>query len=245
MSLRDMVLRAGKLVTDNSPAILAGVAGTVTTAILSAKATYEALQLLDREDQDLETKEKIEKTWQLYIPAAAAALTTIAAIIFATKIGTRRAAAMAAAYAISEKGFEEYRDKILEKMGDKKEEIARAEMAQERVTANPPPGDLLPYGRSVLCMDAFTGRYFLSDMETIKAAENKINHRILVGGELSMSLSEFYEEIGLERTSMSDDVGWNVNKLLELKFSSTITPIGHPCLVMDFHAMPIRFFEHY
>lgn len=248
ISLRDLALRGSKLVTDNSPAILAGVAvtGVVTTAVLTAKATYKAVILLELEeaDKDLETKEKIELTWQLYIPAMSAALTTIAAIIFATKIGTRRAAAMTAAYVLSEKTFEEYRDKIVEKMGDRKEQQARDEIAQERVTTNPPPDTLMPQGNSVLCMDGFTGRYFISDMETIKAAENKVNHRIL-RGEMYISLTEFYEEIGLERTSMTDDVGWNVEKLLELTFSSTLTPRGHPCLVVDFHVMPVRHFQHF
>lgn len=260
-TLSDMVRHIPKIITDNSPAILTGVGvgGMVTTTILAVKATFKAARMIHfEEDQlrrdseqhgifdepQLDEKQRFELVWKLYIPAASAGILTVATIIFATRIGARRTAAMTAAYALSEKAFEQYRDKIVEKLGERKEEQARDEIAQERVTANPPPDSLAPSTSSVLCMDAYTGRYFLSDMETIKAAENKVNHRIL-RGDMYVSLTEFYEEVGLERTSMTDDVGWNIDKLLELKFTSTITPRGIPCLVLEFHTMPIRHYEHF
>lgn len=248
-----MLTRAGKFLTDNSPALLTGVgvAGVVTTVVLTAKASFRAAQILreaetkriEETGELLEPREMVELAWKLYIPPATAAVLTIAAIVFASRIGTRRAAAMTAAYALSEKLFDEYREKIVEKLGDRKEEEARAEIAQERVNANPPPDTLIATGASVLCMDAYTGRYFISDMETIRAAINDVNHRIL-GGDLCVSLTDFYEEIGLERTSMSDDVGWNIDKLLDVHFSSAIVN-KKPCLVMDFRTMPIRYFEHF
>lgn len=251
-----MLTRAGKFLTDNSPALLTGVgvAGVVTTVVLTAKASFRAAQILrdvetkkiEETGELLEPKEMLELTWKIYIPPATAAVMTIVAIIFASRIGARRAAAMTAAYALSEKLFEEYRDKIVEKIGEKKEEAARDELAQERVTANPPNDDVVSMvtGISVLCMDAYTGRYFINDMETIRAAVNEINHRIL-NGDMYVSLSEFYELVGLDATSMSGDVGWNVDKLLDVKFSSTLTPKNHPCLVMDFHTMPVRYYEHF
>jgi hypothetical protein len=254
--LSGVLRRGSSFITDNSPALLTGigVAGVVTTVFLTAKASFRAAQILrdvetkkiEETGELLEPKEMLELTWKVYIPPATAAVMTVAAIIFASRIGARRAAAMTAAYALSEKLFDEYRDKIVEKMGEKKEEAARDELAQERVTANPPNDDIVSMvtGISVLCMDAYTGRYFISDMETIKAAVNEINYRIL-NGEMYISLTEFYESIGLDATSMSGDVGWNVDKLLDVKFSSTLTPKNHPCLVMDFRTMPVRYYEHF
>jgi hypothetical protein len=261
MSFRDLALRTSKIVTDNSPAILTalGVLGTITTAYLTGKATFQAAEMIFLEQDQLRrkaeehgiydepqipAKERVEMVWRLYIPAAATGLVTLAAIICANRIGTRRAAAMAAAYAISERAFEDYKDKVVEKIGATKEQTIRDEIAQERVTANPPPEALVAYGASVLCKDEFTGRYFISDMETIKHAENEVNRRIL-GGDMYVSLTDFYEEIGLERTSMSDDVGWNIDKLLNISFTTALTPFGKPCLVMDFHTMPVRHFTHF
>ena len=147
---------------------------------------------------------------------------------------------MAAAYAIAERGFEEYREKIVEKLGERKEQAARDEIAQARVTKSPPPDDmvLLEDGLSVLCCDLFTGRYFLSDMETLRRAMNTINYQ--VNNDYYASLTDFYDQIGLPKTTMSDDFGWNADKLLELDFSTAMTPSGKPCLTFDFRVMPIR-----
>lgn len=249
MNFSGFMRRAGKLVSDNSPAILTAVAvtGTLTTAYLTGKASFKAAEVIRGEEwrqhkqlSGLDPKEKLELTWKLYLPAAGTAAATIACIIAANQIGTRRTAAVAAAYAISERAYEEYRHKVIEKIGDKKEQSYRDEIAQERIDRNPPPEDmvLLEDGLSVLCCDQFTGRYFLSDMESLRRAQNTINYR--VNNDYYASLSAFYELIGLEPTSMSDDFGWNADKLMELEFSTALTPSGKPCLTFDFKVAPIR-----
>src|SRR5205814_1440714 len=113
----------------------------------------------------------------------AAGVGTIGAIIFANRISSKRAAALAAAYAISEGRFSEYKEKMKEKMGIQKEKKFADEITQERVNANPPTGSVLVLGAGdVLCRDEFTGRYFRSTVETIKRAENEVNHEIMHSG---------------------------------------------------------------
>jgi hypothetical protein len=239
------------LVTNNSPVILTaiGVTGVVTTAILTGKATIKAVYLLEEEamhrEQPISDKETFELVWKLYIPAAGTGLLTIVAIIFADRIGSRRAAAVAAAYTITEKAFAEYRGKIVEKLGNTKEQSFRDEIAQDRVDRNPPDSAqvIIAGGGSVLCFDSYTGRYFLSDLETIKQAQNTINYRIL--HDSYASLSDFYERVGLPSTAISDNVGWNSDKQVELNFSATITESGKPCIVIDFHVMPIHNFDRF
>lgn len=246
MNLKDIFGRTSKLISDNSPAILTalGVVGTLTTAYLTGKATFKAAELLRNEEkfrnEPLPPRDQIENVWRLYIPAAGSAIATISFIISANRVGTRRAAAMAAAFAISERAFDEYREKIVQKIGDRREQGFRDQIAQDRVNRNPPPEDLilLEDGLSVLCCDMFTGRYFLSDMETLRKAENDINFE--VNNNYYASLTDFYEAIGIPKTSMSDDFGWNSDKLLELSFSTALTPSGKPCLTFDFKVMPIR-----
>ena len=249
MEISDLAKRLAKLTADNSPAIFTalGVAGALTTAYLTGKASFKAARVIQDRQLDfdlrgqgrpLEPKEKLEAVWKLYIPPAGSAVVTIACIILANRIGSRRAAALAAAYAISERGFAEYKAKVIEKLGEKKEQGVRDEIAQERVKKNPFNDVFIVGEAQALCYDSFTGRYFLCDMESIRRAENDINHRI--NSDYYASLSDFYALIGLPKTSMSDDMGWNADKLLEVEYSAVLSESGKPCIAIDFRVEPIR-----
>lgn len=244
MDFSGVFKRAGKFTVDNSPAIFTGlaVAGTLTTAYLTGKATLKAAEVIRDESQYLEPKEKVRLVWMLYLPAAGAAVSTIACIILSNRIGNRRAAGLAATFAITEKAFDEYKNKVVERIGEKPEREIRDEIAQDRVTKSSNLGEAIFVGEgSVLCYESFTGRYFLADMETLKRAQNNTNYKVL--NDYYASLTDFYNEIdGLERTAYSDEVGWNSDKMLELMFSATITESGKPCIVMDYHVVPIRDF---
>ena len=151
-----------------------------------------------------------------------------------------RAAAVAAAYTISEKAFSEYKEKVVERLGTPKEQKIRDEVAQDRVTKNPPNEreTIITGGGEVLCYEAFTGRYFKSDMETLKKAQNDLNYVMLNDG--YASLSDFYNKIDLPTTSYSDEIGWTSDKLLELNFSTVLSDDGRPCISIDFMAAPVR-----
>lgn len=249
MTIRSIAKTAEKFMQDNSPLILTsmGVTGVVTVAYLTGKASFRASDIL-REEQErldlyetshpLETREKIQLVWKLYIPPVAVGVTTIACVITANRIGTRRAAAMAAAYSISEKAFDEYREKIKEKLGEKKEQGVRDEIAQDQVTRNPSKEVIVVGTGEVLCYESFTGRYFKSTVEAIKKAQNDINYLIL--NENYASLGDFYSKLGLQQTSYSEEVGWNGDHLLDIMFSTCLTDDGQPCISISFTADPIR-----
>lgn len=246
MNVSGLVARVTKFSADNSPAILTaiGVAGTLATAYLAhraaQRATYDIFYVeRDIKERSLTAKERVELTWKLYIPVATSATATIACIIMANRIGTRRTAALAAAYVLSEKAFDEYKHKVIEKIGDRKEQAYRDEIAQDRVTNNPPSREVVIVGGGdVLCHDMYSGRYFHSDMETLRKAQNDINGMVI--NDMYASLSDFYYLIGLTKTGVSDEVGWNVDKQLELKFSATMSEDGRPCMTLTFAVAPIR-----
>ena len=244
MEFSDLAKRLAKLTTDNSPAIFTalGVAGALTTAYLTGKASFKAAAVIQESEKEidcpLKPREKVEDTWKLFIPPAGSAVVTIACIILANRIGSRRAAALAAAYAISERGFAEYKAKVIEKLGESKEQKVRDEVAQDRVKNNP-FNELVIIGEGqVICYDSYTGRYFMSDMETLRKAENDINYQI--NHDYYASLTDFYNKIGLPPTSMSDSMGWNADKLLELETSAVLTETNKPCLAIDFRIQPIH-----
>lgn len=250
MTLTAIAKQAEKFTTDHSPQILTGiaVAGTVTTAFLTGKATIKAVESLNvyRYDQDptaeffISKQERAKIVWKLYVPPFIAGVTTVAAIIAANQIGTRRAAAVAAAYAISERAFDEYKDKVKEKLGENKERAVHDDIAQDRVKNNPVTEQqiVVAGGGKVLCYEGYTGRYFMSDMESLKKAQNDLNYMVL--NNYYASQSDFYDLLGLDRTKVSDDVGWNSDKLLELTFSTVLSDDDRPCIVVDYQVAPIR-----
>lgn len=248
MEISDLGKRLAKLTADNSPVIFTaiGVAGALTTAYLTGKATIKAVEVVRQERFQREAPVYVEPskgdvlkwTWKLYIPPASSAVVTIACIILANRIGSRRAAALAAAYAISERSFAEYKSKVIEKLGEKKEQTVRDEIAQDRVNRNPFDRMIVVGEGQVLCYDSYTGRYFLCDMETIRRAENDINHQVT--HDYYASLSDFYNKIGLPPTSMSDDMGWNADKLLEIEYSAVLSETGKPCIAINFRVEPVR-----
>lgn len=242
MNLSASAKHLSKFITDSSPMLLTavGVAGITTTAILSGKASYRAALILDQYEDELDPKEKVLAVWKLYIPAGVSLLTTCTVIILANRVGTRRTAAMAAALSLSERAFDEYKEKVVETIGKNKETKVRDDIAQDRVDKNPATKTEIHItgGGDVLCYDMYCGRYFRSDMETIKKAQNDTNYLIL--NNYYASLTDFYSFLGLSRTTMSDDVGWNSDRLLEIRFSTTMSDDQKPCLAMDFQVEPIR-----
>lgn len=251
--MSNLVRTAGKFLQDNSPGLLTavGVVGTVSTAVLTARSTFRAADILAEvnsndgtiPDEDivwLTPQEKIRLVWKVYLPPVVTGTLTCAAIIGANYIGQRRAAALAAAYALSERAFADYKQQVVQKFGERKEQQVRDDLAQNLVSRHPVDESTIisTGGGNVLCFDQYTGRYFYSDMETLRQAENAINHVII--NSYYASLTEFYSYLGLPPTKFSDEVGWNSDRLMALHISTTISEDQRPCLSLDFAVSPIR-----
>jgi predicted ribosome-associated RNA-binding protein Tma20 len=85
---------------------------------------------------------------------------------------------LAAAYGLSQKQLEEYKDKVAEKLGIKKQQDIQDSLAQDRVNNTPGSTQILVVEGEVLCFDQPTGRYFRSTMEGINRAVNATNAEI-------------------------------------------------------------------
>ena len=147
---------------------------------------------------------------------------------------------MAAAYSISEKAFSEYKEKVIEKIGENKEQKVRDEIAQDQVNRNPvSTREVIITGNGdVLCYDSITGRYFQSNVESLRKAMNDTNHQII--NDMYASLNDFYNRIGLPMTPYASEVGWNADRLLELQFSTVLSEDGRPCISVSYPLSPIR-----
>jgi hypothetical protein len=144
------------------------------------------------------------------------------------------------AFAVTERAYSEYRNKVIEEFGDgdrdkgeRKDQAIRDKIAADRVKENPPPDILVTGPGNVLCLELFTGRYFASDMETLRQAENKLNAKLLTHD--IQTLDDFYWLIGLQPTSYSSEGGWESPRLMELEFSTQLTDDGRPCLTFNYN----------
>lgn len=241
MSLGTLFTKASQAVKSNSPEILTAlsISGLLTTSYLAGRAGYQAAHKLESEPADMTLVERAKKTWKVYVPAGISGVLTTACIVGASRATNRRTAAAVTAYSLTERAFSEYREKVVEQIGKGKEQKLRDEVAQDRITRNPPSQVIITSGGDVLCCELFTHRYFKSDMETLKQAQNKINYKILQL--LYVTLEDFYDLIDLPHTSNSSNLGWDSDKLMELQFSTILSEGGEPCLAFDYnYTKPLR-----
>ena len=229
----------------HSPEILTGigVTGMIGSTILAVKATPKALILLEEaacEKEDILTPiETVKVTWKLYLPAVITGIASISCIIGASAVNSKRNAALATAYTISEKALTTYRDKVIETIGEKKEKEIKEKIAQDEVNKKPASSSsiILTSKGNTLCMDYISGRYFRSDLDTIRKVVNELNREMTYQNYIS--LDEFYSRLGLESIKNSSRLGWNLDDgLIELEFSTCLTDEDEPCVVIDHVVAP-------
>jgi hypothetical protein len=241
MTLSTLFTRVSKTLKSNSPEILTALAvsGVVTTAYLAGKASFQAAGHLESQDPHMSNKDRARLVWKLYIPAGLTGAATIACVIGATKVQGKRTAAAVTAYSITERAFSEYKEKVVEQIGKGKEQKIRDEIAQDTVTKTSGNKEVVIFGSGqVLCCELYTHRYFRSDMESLRKAQNEVNALLVESG--YVPLFEFYERIGLPYTSASGELGWEI-KLMDLRFSSCLSENGEPCLAFEYnYVKPIK-----
>lgn len=229
-----------------SPEILTGfgIAGMISSTIMAIKATPKAMQLIEEKKKEtnserLKPVEIVGATWKCYIPSMVTILGSSACIIGASTVHTKRNAALATAYSFSESALKLYQEKVIETIGEKEEQKVRDAVAKERVERNPIVSKevIITEKGNTLCLDSISGRYFKSDIETIRKVINDINYNMY--SDMYVSLNDYYYEIGLPGIKTGDSLGWNIDKgMIEPSFSSQLATDGTPCLVVDFSVPP-------
>ena len=245
--MTDIVKNLKNFTVKNSSAILTaiGITGMFSAGVLAVSVTPKALRLMEEKKEENDTDkltpvEVVKTTWLCYIPAVGLSLVSVICLIEAQHINTKRNMAVAAAYQISERAFKEYRSKVIEKLGEKKDKEIKYEVAKEAVKKKPVIKQEivdLKIG-DTLCYDTLSGRYFRSDIERIKRKVNELNKTLL--NDYYISLNDFYDHIGLPYISIGNELGWNLEEdgLIELEFSSQLVYGEKPCLVIDYRVSP-------
>lgn len=249
-NLPQLAKNAQVILSKHSPEILTGlgIAGMITTTIMAVKATPKALDIMAelKERHEEEPKDKkamgkdiLKNVVPVYIPTMVTGVLSVTCLIGASSVSARRRAALATAYTLSEQALKEYQDKVIETIGEKKEQAVRDSIDKDKIERNPVSNTevIITEKGNTLCYDAISGRYFRSDIEKLRKIVNELNRQMI--SDMYISLNDFYYEVGLPATPMGNDLGWNIDRgFIELRFSSQLAEDETPCLVVGYYVEP-------
>ena len=263
--LKNVFKSIGHTVPKYSPEILIGIGiggicvSTISTIIATKKAlnaiddeidrqNEENIQLAENADEipervtSLSRKDVVRVTWKYYVPTAVMLGTSIACMVGANQINHKRNVLLAASYELASTAVDEYKDVIVEEFGEEKATEIDDKVVKKRVERQRQEveyDEIIETGKGdTLYYDETSARYFRSNKESIREAINNLNFRMLKC-ENYVSLNDFYDEIGIRRTSKGDDSGWSADRgLIEIRLSSQLGPKDEPCGVIIFRSEP-------
>ena len=184
-----------------------GAIGVIATAVSAAKATPEALWLLEkskeRKGEELTKLETLQTVAPAYIPTVAVAGTTIACVFGANVLSNRQQAALASAYTVLGQAYNTYRNKVRDVLGEESDKRVMGAIAEGHITDE---SVALSDGK-MRFMEFNSLQIFESTMEDVYKAEDYMNKTLNERG--YVLLGEFYEALGTENV-IEDDyaVGW-------------------------------------
>lgn len=233
----------------HSPTILfvGGIVGVVATTVMASRATLKLNDSLEETRENLEkarslahrnvryqdedysqdlviiySKAAVTVT-KLYAPAVIVGFVSIAALTKSHRILTGRNAALTAAYAALEKGFAEYRKRVVQEFGEETDQRMRHGYDYIPLTGpiydeNGNPQELMRKNPNHYSIYARffdqTCRNYEEDpsynMFFLRAQQQFANDILLSRGHIF--LNEVYDMIGLERSRAGQVVGWVVSK---------------------------------
>lgn len=262
-SMNGFLSKTGFQLKKHSPEILvvAGVIGVVTSAVMACKATTKVDKIVENTKNDIDkvhtatgvteagesysvedSKKDLTliyvqtgvKFAKLYGPSVVLGALSITSILASNNILRKRNVALGAAYAAIDKGFKEYRSRVIERFGEEvdrelkynlkakkfDETIIDEETGKEKkVKKNGfvvSPADISGYARF---FEKYTqdedGNSILNphwesnneyNLMFIKAQERYAND--LLKAKKRVFLNEVYEMLGLPRTKAGQIVGW-------------------------------------
>ena len=244
-NLKNLINTSKIFMDKHSPEILTsiGIVGMVTSTVMAVRATPKALDLIEEKKDELDTdeltkREIIQACWKCYIPSTIIGVTSIGCLIGASSVNHRRNVMLATAYNISERTLTEYKNKVVEVLGEEKEQGIRDEIAQDRIERNPIRDSVIITEKgNTLCYDSISGRYFKSDADKIRKAENILNKKLM--SDVYVSLNDFYDLIGLPFTKLGHELGWTFDgDMVEIEFSTAMSEDDIPCIVLDYSVEP-------
>lgn len=247
--LKKIQLFAGR----NASTILScvGGAGVIATSIMAAKATPKAMQLLEKakeeKGEDLTKLEKIKVAAPSYIPAMLVGTSTIACIFGASVLNKRSQAGLMSAYALLDRSYKDYRNKVKELYGEEVDKHVVKEIVKDTYVE----GEVTVEENKQLFYDYYSKRYFESTTEKVQQAEYAFNRLLNIRD--YASLNEFYELLGLEKIDDGDWLGWSTGMNMEyywqhwvdFEHEKVVMEDGLECIIISMWMEPTTEWQEY
>lgn len=243
--------KVGFQLKKHSPKILvtAGIVGTVTSTVLACKATTKAGDILEEhEEQMAKVNEALEldvpnytvedhkkdtvtvyvqtavKFVKLYAPSVILGAASIGCICKSNSILNKRNAALASAYAAIDKGFKDYRGRVVERFGKELDHELRYNIKTkefDKTVVDEETGKEKVVKETVAVADPNTysdyAKFFdegctgwtknpEDNLSFLKAQQKFANQKLKTQGYLF--LNDVYESLGIQRTKAGQIVGW-------------------------------------
>ncbi len=238
--------RFGKSLNKKKPEILMAfaISGYFTSIGLAVVETPKAVQLIDGvrdEDGNVTKKDAVKASWKCYIPAALTAAGSTACAIASCTISHKRNVALATAYAAAMASAQEYKNTVLEVVGEEKAAEIRKVADKKKMDSNPiTQNEVLKTKGNGLdqVYDPWSGRYFWSSIDEMRMVMNDLNYAMLNYD--TVRLNDFYDMLGLDHTKPGLDYGWDINNTGPVKVmcSTQIADNNRPCFVLGFDHEP-------
>ena len=228
--------------------VVLGIAGMVSAIVMSATAAVNASEEIKVEraarkkengTDEWTKKDTIKIGIRHFAPTIVTATMSAACIIGSNRISARRNAALAAAYTLTENAFKDYKEKVIETIGAKKDkEIRDAVVSDQAHKASFKGSEVIITGHGeTMCLDEISGQPFKSSIARIQKVENILNRKLR--NENYVSLNDLYYELGIRQTPTGNELGWNVTRgdYIELEFGSTLVD-DQPVVTMLYASKP-------
>lgn len=250
--LSGTVSKVGFQIKKYSPEILvvAGVTGAVVSAVMACKATLKVNEILDEAKDNIDTIHEVAdnpemaekyspedtkkdlvvvyaqtgmKLAKLYAPSVALGALSITSIFASNNILRKRNIALAAAYTAVEKGFKEYRSRVVERFGeDLDRELLyniKAKEIEETVVNEKGEEEIVKKSVEVAEIEGCSpfARYFTASSKCyegareynllfLRAQQQYANDLLVSRG--NIFLNEVFDMLDLPRCEAGQIVGW-------------------------------------
>lgn len=247
--MKDLKRTIGTFWDKNEPEIFTGLGiGSLIFStgygIYITFKTSKLIQKLKTENKDISKSELFKKVWLYYIPVVLACGLSITSIILGNKAMMKKNAALMAAYTMAESAYREYRDQTLKTVGEVKEQQIREKVVEEKMEKQRGNKDVVISGNGdSLFYEPLSGRYFYSNWNKIQKASNFLNAKAVSSFDGYTSLSDWFDELGLDKTDISDNLGWDIvngpeRGIIDISITATIGPNDAPCGSICYNSLP-------
>lgn len=249
MNFSSLLKTTTRFATEHGPEILTGlsVAGTINTAVLASIATVKATREVDEyeinheylEDRKERWVQRGKLTWRLYIPTLISGTATVAMIICSNRLSVKRQAAVASALATTQQYMQRYRDTVEEVISKDEVKTVNEKFVEETRHHNPiPKADLIHNaGGDDLFLETISGRWFRSDMTSVREAIVSANEQIINDSGYA-SLNDLYDMLNIPQTAQGDYIGWTTDHKIMVNYTPVISPDGRSGIALDYRSFP-------